>query len=78
MAPLAKRDRNLAAHTESADNDGTQDSKTFASIFSRSGAVWISKLANREIKAAKARLRALGINTKDPSSEHEDPDFKLG
>lgn len=33
-------------------------------------------MANREIKAAKARLRALGIDPEDPSSDN-DPDSIL-
>jgi hypothetical protein len=37
----------------------------------------LAKIANREINAAKARLRKLGIDPKDPPSEEEDPQFKL-
>jgi len=53
------------------------DAQTFAKIFSRSGAVSVAGIANREIKAAKSRLRKLGIDPEDPRTEHDDPNFKL-
>ena len=49
----------------------------FNKIFSHSGALAVAKIANREIDAAKARLRKLGIDPEDPSSKEEDLQFKL-
>ena len=55
----------------------TEDKRTFAFLFSHSGAVWFAKIANRAIKGAEARLRAFGIDPEDPSSEDEDPRYRL-
>jgi hypothetical protein len=57
--------------------DRSEDVRTFNALFSHSGATWLTGVATRAIEAAKARLRALGINPEDPSSEDEDPKFKL-
>jgi hypothetical protein len=40
-------------------------------------ATWLDGIAKRAIKGAKARLRALGVDPDDPSSDDEDPNFKL-
>jgi len=48
----------------------------FSEIFSHAGALSVAKIANTEIKAAKVRLRKLGIDSEDPSSE-DDPESIL-
>jgi hypothetical protein len=48
----------------------------FDKIFSHSGAMTVAKIANIEMKAAKARLRKLGIDPEDPLSE-DDPESVL-
>jgi hypothetical protein len=53
------------------------DTRTFVTLFSHSGALWLTGIARRAIEGAKARLRALGIDPEDPSSDDEDPNFKL-
>jgi hypothetical protein len=63
--------------SESRERDSAEDSRTFNSAFSHSGALLIVQFGRRAIEAAKARLRVLGINPEDPSSEEEDPKFKL-
>jgi hypothetical protein len=63
--------------TESSKKDSVEDSKVFVTLFSHSGGVWLTGVAKRAIEGAKARLRALGIDPEDPSSEDEDPTFKL-
>jgi hypothetical protein len=50
------------------------DAGAFAKFFSHTGAIALAKIANREIKAAKARLRALGIDPEDPRPNKDDPD----
>jgi hypothetical protein len=50
------------------------DADTFAKFFSHAGAIALAKIANREIKAAKARLRKLGIDPEDPPPNKDDPD----
>ncbi len=66
-----------AVESETQKKDSSEDSSTFDSIFSHSGALALVQFGNRAIEAAKARLRALGLNPEDPSSEDEDPKFKL-
>jgi hypothetical protein len=36
-----------------------------------------AKIANRAIEGAEARFRAFGIDPEDPSSEDEDPRYRL-
>lgn len=54
-----------------------EDGRTFAFLFSNSGGVWFAKIANRAIEGAEARLRPFGIDPEDPSSEDEDPRYRL-
>ena len=69
MKPVRKRVVPRPTISETVDSDA----ETFAWVFSHSGALKIAEIANREIRAAKARLRELGINPEDPSSK-DDPD----
>ena len=62
---------------ESPPKDSVDDTKTFITLFSHSGAIWLTGVAKRAFAGAKARLRALGIDPEDPSSDDEDPNFKL-
>jgi hypothetical protein len=63
--------------SESSKKDSAEDRQVFASLFSHSGALWLAEIAKRAIEGAKARLRALGIEPEDPSSDDEGPNFKL-
>jgi hypothetical protein len=69
MNPARKRIARRSAIHKTAESDA----ETFAWIFSHSGALKIAEIANREIRAAKARLRELGIDPEDPPSD-ADPD----
>lgn len=81
MKPVAKRARaetgNRRAKAAPTRPGNRSDGSTFQAIFSRGGAAWLTGVGNRAIRAAKARLAALGISTDDPTSEKENPEFKL-
>jgi hypothetical protein len=77
MSSLPTRQTESSREPESPQKDLGDDSKTFVALFSHSGAIWLTGVAKRAIKGAKARLRALGIDPDDPSSDDEDPNFKL-
>jgi hypothetical protein len=66
-----------SAESQTKKRSSSEDARTFNSVFSHSGALLLVQFGNRAIEAAKARLRALGLNPEDPSSEEEDPKFKL-
>ncbi|HVN63278.1 MAG TPA: hypothetical protein VMT58_01480, partial [Candidatus Binataceae bacterium] len=55
----------------------TESAQAFDSPFSQADAMKLTAIADRAINAAKARLLALGLDPEDPSSEGEDPRFKL-
>ncbi len=77
MRPLSARHPQPLRAPKSSKKHPVEDGKEFATLFSHSGAVWLAGVAKRAIEGAKARLRALGIDPEDPSSEDEDPTFKL-
>jgi hypothetical protein len=77
MSLLPTRHAECSREPESPQKDLGDDSQAFATLFSHSGAIWLTGIAKRAIKGAKARVRALGINPDDPSSDDEDPNFKL-
>ena len=77
MSSLPTRHAESSREPESPQKDLGDDSKSFVTLFSHSGAIWLNGVAKRAIKGAKARLRALGIDPDDPSSDDEDPNFKL-
>ncbi len=77
MSSLPTRHPQSLRETESSKKDSVEDNKVFVTLFSHSGAIWLTGIAKRAIEGAKARLRALGIDPEDPSSEDEDPTFKL-
>jgi hypothetical protein len=76
MSSFLKKDAR-SVESEIPKRSSAEDSRTFNGIFSHSGALLLVQFGNRAIEAAKARLRALGLNPEDPSSEKEDPKFKL-
>lgn len=77
MSSFLTRGSRSAVESATQKKDPSEDSRTFDSVFSHSGALLLVQFGNRAIEAAKARLRALGLNPEDPSSEEEDPKFKL-
>ena len=77
MGSMDTRNPGLLTEPESSKAEPVQDSNIFLTLFSHSGALWLSGVAKRAIEGAKARLRALGIDAEDPSSDDEDPNFKL-
>jgi hypothetical protein len=76
MSSFYTRESRSHAQAETEERRA-EDGRTFATLFSHSGALWFTEIANRAIKGAKARLRAFGIDPEDPSSEDEDPRYRL-
>jgi hypothetical protein len=77
MSSYLTRGSRSAVESEAQKKDPSEDSQIFDGLFSHSGALLLVQFGNRAIGAVKARLRALGLNPEDPSSEQEDPKFKL-
>ena len=65
------------AHSRRPRPKDRADLKAFHTLFSHSGAAWLTGIIAQSVRAAKARLAELGISPEDPSSENEDPRFKL-
>jgi hypothetical protein len=77
MSSLPTKDPGFAREPASSQEQSVDDNRTFVTLFSHSGALWLTGIARRAIEGAKARLRALGIEPEDPSSDDQDPNFKL-
>jgi len=68
-----KTARKRVVRRQPINKKAASDPDTFGWVLSHAGALKIAEIANREIRAAKARLLALGIDPEDPPSD-EDPD----